>query len=52
LRGLEPGGIGRAIVRSHYHATTIEDTEGWRRLVYFINFGNSDDVIVICRYNL
>jgi hypothetical protein len=33
-RGLAPGSRGIVIVISRYQATIIEDTAGWKRLVY------------------
>jgi hypothetical protein len=35
-RGLEPGSRGVTIVRSHYQATTSEDTAVWKRQRDFV----------------
>jgi hypothetical protein len=54
--GLQPGSRGTAIVRSHYQATTNEDTAGWKRLsVYCSELKSveiSDGAIIKCNYEL
>jgi hypothetical protein len=49
-RGYEPEGREIAAVRSRYQATTNDDTG--KDLVWFVNCRNSDNVVVVCTYDL
>jgi hypothetical protein len=47
--GFEPGSRVLTIVRSRYQATTNDDTAAIKKTYrYFVKFGNSDSVTVIC----